>query len=86
MNADELRATLRGLQIRQVHLAELLGVSPHTVNRWICGRKPVPQYVALILSLLAERKAADNRAEIAATVAPRLRELLAQVETLNNAP
>ena len=82
MTADELRTTLKELKIRQVGLAELLGVSPHTVNRWISGRKPVPQYAALVLSLLAERKAADNRAEITATVAPQLRELLTQIETL----
>jgi DNA-binding transcriptional regulator YiaG len=86
MTADELRATLKELEIRQVALAELLGVNAHTVKRWVHGQSLVPRYVALVLSLLLERRAAENRAEIAATVAPRLRELLAEVETLNNAP
>jgi len=86
MNADELRATLKELQIRQVALAELLGVNVHTVKRWVQGQSRIPQYVALVLSLLAERKAADNRAETERALAPRLRELLAEVEALNNAP
>lgn len=52
MTADEFRATLKVLGIRQRWLAEHLGVAVSTVNRWAQGTLPVPQYAIFTLSLL----------------------------------
>ena len=55
MSALELRQAMKHLQLRQVDLAEQLGVSPHTVKRWVHGTQPVPQYVALVIHLMGDR-------------------------------
>lgn len=55
MTADELRARLKALGLRQLGFAEQLGVSRHTVKRWASGDLPVPKYAALVLSLMADR-------------------------------
>lgn len=55
MTADELRAALKDLGLSQTRFAERLGVDRHTVKRWTNGGKPVPQYAALVVSLLSER-------------------------------
>jgi transcriptional regulator with XRE-family HTH domain len=53
MTATELRAALKSLHLSQRSLAERLGVHKGTVNRWVTGELPVPQYAAYVLSLLA---------------------------------
>lgn len=52
MTADEFRAALKSLGLRQRWLAERLGVETSTVNRWATGKAPVPQYAAYVLELL----------------------------------
>lgn len=59
ISAEQLRRGLKALQLRQVDLAEQLGVSPHTVKRWVHGTQPVPQYVALVIYLLSQNQAAE---------------------------
>jgi transcriptional regulator with XRE-family HTH domain len=53
MTAPEFRAALKSLHLSQRSLAERLGVHKGTVNRWVTGELPVPQYAAYVLSLLA---------------------------------
>lgn len=59
MTPAEFRATLKALGIRQIWLAERLGVSPNTVNRWARGELAVPQYAVFALSLI-EQLAAEG--------------------------
>jgi transcriptional regulator with XRE-family HTH domain len=62
MTADEFRATLKALGLRQRILAEALGVEPNTVSRWAKGKVTVPRYAELCLILLAaisERRMRD---------------------------
>jgi transcriptional regulator with XRE-family HTH domain len=49
MTGPELRALLKQLGLRQVGLAERMGVSPVTVHRWLSGDLAVPQYVVAYL-------------------------------------
>jgi transcriptional regulator with XRE-family HTH domain len=53
MTAPEFRTALAALGLRQNRLAECLGVTTATVNRWAIGRVPVPQYAVFVLLLLA---------------------------------
>lgn len=55
MTAEEFRATLKSLGLRQRVLAERLGVEASTVNRWATGKAPVPQYAAYVLELIRDR-------------------------------
>lgn len=66
MTADEFRAELKELGIKQRWLANTLGVSANTVNRWVTGEIPVvPQYALAYLSLLRRvREAASNLWEL----------------------
>lgn len=63
MTAAELRAALRELGITQRALAELLGVTDHTVNGWCrpSGRRRAPPYVEVVLDLLKEQGEARAR-------------------------
>ena len=54
MTAPDFRSTLKSLHLSQRSLAERLGVSPNTVSRWALGTMAVPQYAALVLSLLQQ--------------------------------
>lgn len=56
----EFRATLKALGLRQIWLAQRLGVAPQTVNRWAKGLLPVPPYIPFVLHLLRERHAAPS--------------------------
>ncbi len=57
MTADEFRADLKSLGLRQVDFARLLshlsGEQPNqtTVNRWVTGHRSVPPSVVSILAL-----------------------------------
>jgi len=53
MTAPEFRTALTALDLRQKRLAECLGVTTATVNRWAVGKIPVPQYAVFVLLLLA---------------------------------
>ncbi len=48
---------LKKTEQSQARLAETLGVSPQTVNRWAVGKLPAPKAVVLYLSLLVEFRA-----------------------------
>lgn len=63
MTADEFRATLKSLGLRQRWLAERLGVSTSTVWRWANGDLPVPQYAVFALSLIRQLAAEGIAAE-----------------------
>jgi DNA-binding transcriptional regulator YiaG len=52
MTAAEFRDALKTLNLRQSWLAERLGVSVTTVNRWATGTAPVAPYMDLVLALL----------------------------------
>jgi transcriptional regulator with XRE-family HTH domain len=55
MTGPELRALLKQLGLRQVALAERMGVSPVTVYRWLTGELAVPQYVVAYLGVISAR-------------------------------
>lgn len=60
MTAPEFRAVLKTLGIRQRWLAERLGVTAISVNRWAVGTVAVPQYAVAYLELLAVHKAGER--------------------------
>ena len=60
MTSAEFRAALASLNLRQSWLAERLGVSTTTVNRWATGAAPVAPYVPYVLELLRDRRRGDE--------------------------
>lgn len=54
MTADEFRATLAALNLRQSQLAKALGVQRNTVYRWAHGGLAVPKYAECCLELMRE--------------------------------
>jgi DNA-binding transcriptional regulator YdaS (Cro superfamily) len=58
MTPAEFRAALKTLGLRQSWLAERLGVSVSTVNRWATGAVPVAPYVPFVMELLRDRQIA----------------------------
>jgi transcriptional regulator with XRE-family HTH domain len=52
MTASEFRTRLKALKLRQKWLAQRLGISTATVNRWATGQVPVAPYVGFVLDLL----------------------------------
>jgi plasmid maintenance system antidote protein VapI len=61
MTPRQYRAALDALELTQVRAAELLGVQPRSSRRWISGKVPVPQSVALTLRLMLHfRLGADD--------------------------
>jgi len=58
MTSDDLRAILDALGMSQLRLAQVLGVNPVTVRRWVAKTKPtpIPTPVARILRLAAAGK------------------------------
>lgn len=55
MTSDDLRAILAALGMSQLRLAQVLGVNPVTVRRWVARTKPtpIPTPIARILRLAA---------------------------------
>ncbi len=49
MTSAQLRRALQRLRISQMELSRRLRVAPSTVRRWIAGRTPIPEAVALLL-------------------------------------
>lgn len=43
MKAQELQKMLADRGVKQVFLAEKLGVSVQTINYWVQGKKPIPK-------------------------------------------
>ena len=66
MEALEFRIMLRQLGVRQRHLAERLGISANTVNRWANGGLVVPRYVVAYLELLRYARSLEASQGIAA--------------------
>lgn len=56
MTGTELRDRLEGLGWTQRHLANVLGVTARTVNRWVRGLGPVPVYVSAYVKTMRPRK------------------------------
>jgi len=52
VTASEFRTRLSAMKLRQKWLAQHLGVSATTVNRWATGAIPVAPYVPFVLDLL----------------------------------
>lgn len=52
MTGAELNHALSDLGLKQTALAELLGVQPGSVNRWVHGARAIPTSAALIVHLL----------------------------------
>ncbi len=59
MTADEFRGKLKALGISQKWLADRLGVSAQTVNRWARGTIAVPKHGQFVLELLEVLYASD---------------------------
>jgi hypothetical protein len=51
-----LRASLDRLGMTQRAFAECLGKSPITINRWLQGIQPVPQWVPMVIAFLEKRE------------------------------
>lgn len=51
MTPVELHATIKRLGLSQAHTAALVGVSTHTVERWLAGKRAIPEGVARLLRL-----------------------------------
>jgi len=57
MEGDTLRAQRKALELTQQELADKLGVTRNTVNRWEAGTMKVPPYLDLALKQIeAEQK------------------------------
>jgi DNA-binding transcriptional regulator YiaG len=54
MKAREFRSRLKQAGISQRQFALWLGFDVGTVNRWARGRRDIPQYIAVIVDILAE--------------------------------
>jgi transcriptional regulator with XRE-family HTH domain len=52
MTAEEFREALHRQGISQRWLAGRLGADIGNVNRWATGKRPVPDYVPLVLELV----------------------------------
>ena len=65
MTAEEFRTTLNTLGLRQIELADLLGVHRSAVGKWVRGRLPVPRYVELLIDVV-ERNIELRRRLVAA--------------------
>lgn len=63
MTPAEFRSLLKLLGLRQVTLAEALGVAPLTVNRWATGKLGVPKYAITCLSLMQQLQEAEAPAD-----------------------
>lgn len=55
--ADDLRDAREHAALSQVELAQLLGVSPRTVQGWEAGRMPQPKHRRAVLAFLEEATA-----------------------------
>jgi len=56
MQPLELRVTLKLAGIGQRQLARILGVEVSTVQRWVTGTRPIPQYLVAYLELYRENQ------------------------------
>ncbi len=55
MTGPALRRELKALGFTQVGFARTLKVAPQTVRRWLAGRAPIPEAVALLLKAWREK-------------------------------
>lgn len=60
MTGDELRAAMQRMNLREVDVAWLMGVSVRHVRRWKTNVNPVPQTVHLLLQALEQGKLRPN--------------------------
>jgi DNA-binding transcriptional regulator YiaG len=54
LTARQFKARLKQAGVSQRKFAQWLGFDVGTVNRWARGSRPVPQHIAVIVSLLAK--------------------------------
>lgn len=65
MTPADLRAILKALDMSQLRLAQVLGVNPTTVRRWVQHKNatPIPEPIARILRLAAAGRINLNELE-----------------------
>lgn len=73
MDRDEFRAAIKTLGFSQEGIAELLGASARTGQKWALGEARVPGCVDLLLRLLLERPELRDVVVSMARPAPRKR-------------
>jgi DNA-binding transcriptional regulator YiaG len=54
LTARQFKARLKQASVSQRRFALWLGFDVGTVNRWARGSQPVPQHIAVIVSILAK--------------------------------
>jgi len=52
LSPEQFVTVITKLDLLQIDVAVICGVTPRTVNNWYHGRQPVPRAVALILTAL----------------------------------
>jgi DNA-binding transcriptional regulator YiaG len=55
LTARQFKARLKRAGVSQRKFALWLGFDVSTVNRWARGTRPVPQHIAVLVSLLAKQ-------------------------------
>ena len=66
MTAEEFRCVLRDLDLTQIAVAELLGISERQVGNYAIGHTPVPEPVAILLRLCKAGRIKTKHIEAAA--------------------
>lgn len=61
LSGEQLGEALRLLRWRQVDFARRCGVTPTSVNAWINGRAPVPQWALAVVSMALDIRALSDK-------------------------
>lgn len=61
MSGEQLGEALRLLRWRQVDFARRCGVTPTSVNAWVNGRAPVPQWALAVVSMALDIRALSDK-------------------------
>jgi hypothetical protein len=62
MTPKRYQAALEQLELHYSDVARLFDVEPRSHRRWISGKVPVPQSVALVLSLMIQHRVSVDTA------------------------
>jgi transcriptional regulator with XRE-family HTH domain len=54
MTAEQLREALKACGMTQRDFAAMLDLDATTVNRWMCGKAPVPTYASIIVQMMRD--------------------------------
>jgi DNA-binding transcriptional regulator YiaG len=61
MKSGDFRKRRLVLELSQVNLGKLMGVSGHTVLRWELGQVPIPKLAELALELIEQKQSKRPR-------------------------